>query len=626
MSVHEARQLHSQHGLAIQTKHVLIGLVLLRLVNSICTGKTFFQPDEYFQALEPAWNLAFGPNSGAWLTWEWKYHLRSSLHPALFALAYTVVDEITALLSCSPSFRASILAVLPKLVQACFAVLGDFYTWKLAEKVYGQGTRSAWSALCVTILNPWQWYCSARTFSNSLEMALTVMALDFWPWKLLGDVYESHGGFAARKERLTSLRVSLFLAAIAVLLRPTNLLIWATVATVTLIRPMLRGKSPVTSRLIFVLVREAILCGSAGLVLSALSDRLYFGEWTFPPYHFLQFNLSLDLAVFYGEMDWHYYLSQGITQLTMTFLPFALFGLYQSMTSSDPGATALQSNALKTLGFTVVTTVTALSLIAHKEVRFILPLLPILHVLAAPSFANVFSAPPGRQPSQARTALLTGLLLVNFVIATYLSLFHAAAPISVMHYLRHEYERIHPDRLDLHLTQTITNHYHSLSTPEVSIEKSETEELFALFLTPCHTTPWRSHLVYPSLRARALTCEPPLHTAPRSAEREAYMDETKRFYHGFGENDHWGLGFLADEMWPAGKDDGIRSAEMPRYIVGFESIEPMLEAFFDKKGGPGGDMNVALRKVWRSWNGLFSDDDRKEGSLAVWDTGVSEKV
>lgn len=69
MSTHEARQLHSQHGLSIPRLYVVTGLVLLRTLNALCTGRTFFQPDEYFQALEPAWNLAFGPNSGAWLTW-----------------------------------------------------------------------------------------------------------------------------------------------------------------------------------------------------------------------------------------------------------------------------------------------------------------------------------------------------------------------------------------------------------------------------------------------------------------------------------------------------------------------------------------------------------------------------
>lgn len=39
----------------------------------------------------------------------------------------------------------------------------------------------------MSILNPFQWYCSIRTFSNSLEMTLTVAALSFWPWELLGE-------------------------------------------------------------------------------------------------------------------------------------------------------------------------------------------------------------------------------------------------------------------------------------------------------------------------------------------------------------------------------------------------------------------------------------------------------
>lgn len=55
----------------------------------------------------------------------------------------------------------------------------------------------------MTILNPWQWYCCARTFSNSLEMTLTVVALNFWPWELLGDLAETQGGFSARRDRLT---------------------------------------------------------------------------------------------------------------------------------------------------------------------------------------------------------------------------------------------------------------------------------------------------------------------------------------------------------------------------------------------------------------------------------------
>lgn len=47
---------------------VLLFLVASRILNALII-QTFFQPDEYFQALEPAWALATGPNSGAWLTW-----------------------------------------------------------------------------------------------------------------------------------------------------------------------------------------------------------------------------------------------------------------------------------------------------------------------------------------------------------------------------------------------------------------------------------------------------------------------------------------------------------------------------------------------------------------------------
>lgn len=43
-------------------------LLTFRILNSSFV-QTSFQPDEYFQSLEPAWDIAFGPHSGAWLTW-----------------------------------------------------------------------------------------------------------------------------------------------------------------------------------------------------------------------------------------------------------------------------------------------------------------------------------------------------------------------------------------------------------------------------------------------------------------------------------------------------------------------------------------------------------------------------
>ena len=47
---------------------ILLFLVAFRILNALALS-TFFQPDEYFQSLEPAWQIAFGDNSGAWITW-----------------------------------------------------------------------------------------------------------------------------------------------------------------------------------------------------------------------------------------------------------------------------------------------------------------------------------------------------------------------------------------------------------------------------------------------------------------------------------------------------------------------------------------------------------------------------
>ena len=51
-----------------QAQDILLFLVAFRILNAL-TIHTFFQPDEYFQSLEPAWQLAFGESSGAWITW-----------------------------------------------------------------------------------------------------------------------------------------------------------------------------------------------------------------------------------------------------------------------------------------------------------------------------------------------------------------------------------------------------------------------------------------------------------------------------------------------------------------------------------------------------------------------------
>jgi phosphatidylinositol glycan class B len=65
----------------------------------------------------------------------------------LFAAVYAIPESSAKLLTLFPQFRAIILIYLPKLVQALFAALGDYYTWKFAERIYGRGSYTAWTAV-----------------------------------------------------------------------------------------------------------------------------------------------------------------------------------------------------------------------------------------------------------------------------------------------------------------------------------------------------------------------------------------------------------------------------------------------------------------------------------------------
>jgi GPI mannosyltransferase 3 len=45
-------------------------------------------------------------------------------------------------------FKATILILMPKILQGLFAAIGDYFTWKFAERIYGRGSNSAWTAVC----------------------------------------------------------------------------------------------------------------------------------------------------------------------------------------------------------------------------------------------------------------------------------------------------------------------------------------------------------------------------------------------------------------------------------------------------------------------------------------------
>jgi phosphatidylinositol glycan class B len=367
-----------------------------------------------------------------------------------------------------------------------------------------------------------------------------------------------------------------------------------------------------------ILIREFALCSIVVLSVSAISDHLYFGTWTFPPYQWLSYNISRDLAVFYGRNDWHYFLTQGLPLLLTTYLPFALVALYQSTSKSD-------IRFLFTT--TILTTIGSLSLVSHKEVRFIYPLLPLLHILTAPTINSFFTTTttktthPPPFPSTPKTETITTthrrpllalLLLLNLSIGAYTTLFHQAGVISVLKFLRYEYEDL---ALDIRGNTPDSPDFNKYGRPEdlgVVYEKQtdyDENETFAGFLMPCHSTPWRSQLFYPGLKAWALTCEPPLDIPAGTPERATYRDEADRFYDDPAK-------FLREEV-------NTRERPWPRYIVGFESIAPALTEYYEGEAGMPG---FRVMERWRAQNSHWHDDERRRGDVVVWEFMDGTKI
>ncbi|KAL4922390.1 Alg9-like mannosyltransferase family-domain-containing protein [Aspergillus aurantiobrunneus] len=578
--------------------NVFLFLLAFRLVNSL-TVRTFFQPDEFFQSLEPAWKIAFGDSQGPWITWEWEHQLRSSLHPLIFAAVYSAADFAARILGLSSPSRADVLIAAPGITQAVIAAVGDFYTWKLAGYIYGRRSHESWATLALTVVSPWQWFCSTRTLSNCLETAITIVALYLWPWKWgLGSSRSATRATANDDTEISisRLRQCLLLAALACILRPTNLIIWISLASAALLR------STWTERQI--LAREAFICGSSILALSSVVDRFFYGFWTFPPLRFLYFNVAQSLSIFYGKNDWTYYASQGYPLLLTTALPFALVGIYRTL--RYPPANE-KSSILVQLASVSLTMPALLSVITHKEVRFIYPLLPALHILSASPLVDFFL--PALETTDRRyiprRLTLTFLFLVNVVIAAYTTLFHASGVISILSYLREQHQ-IH----GIANTSPVPNQGSNAALTYGGIT--------AGFLMPCHSTPWRSHLVEPTIHAWALSCEPPVDQSEE--EKAVYLDEADQFYDNPNQ-------FLRDSMVGGLRHVPRRPSystppntqrsptqlypphEWPDYLIFFAQLEPTLKNSL---------RSSSYGECRRTFNTAWHDDWRRRGDVVVW--------
>lgn len=191
----------------------------------------------------------------------------------------------------------------------------------------------------------------------------------------------------------------------------------------------------------------------AVLFFAIALDSHFYGFYTIVPLNFLHINVIADVSSQYGVNPPHWYLTNFMPAIMNIMIVPLVFGI---MTTSS-----------KLLLTTVTFTFFVFSCIGHKEHRFLLLLVPILLCYAAQGMETMVV----KKRSKVAFALIT--IFLNWGATMYLSLVHQTGPNSVMHHLA-------------------TSNYDSVT-----------------FLTPCHSTPFYSHVHNSGLNnMRFLQCPP----------------------------------------------------------------------------------------------------------------------
>ncbi|KIK59538.1 glycosyltransferase family 22 protein [Collybiopsis luxurians FD-317 M1] len=537
---------------------ITILALTVRVLIALFT-RTVFQPDEYFQALEPAHHIVFGYGH---LTWEWlsPQPIRSIVYPAVNVPVYwflrvTGLDEYDILLINGP-----------RVLHGLLAALTDIGLCVLTRRTIGE--RYVTAALLLSLTSFFHALSLSRSLSNSLETSLTVIALASYPWS---------PKFAAQTR--SDIRKMLLFAALACSVRITNAVIWA------FLLPNLLWRLRINPKLLRSTCIDVAFIGFTALAAIFTLDSLYYGKPTFTPLSFMMTNLS-GVSLFYGNSPWHYYVSQALPILCTTSLPFVLDGIWKTIHGFG-------NPPLQTLLSVITWTIAIYSFAGHKEWRFIHPLLPLFHVFAAKSLVDRSSSLGMKQESNARRIPIQrgflGLLLISLPVSGWIVLVHCSGPLSVMSFIR-------------------------------NIPASELEGGVVGLLMPCHSTPGHAYLHRPQLANGgiwALGCEPPLENQNLST----YRDQTTIFFDDPYRYLIDRFPPIVDPSFPISQNpasipgqttsNNAWSHEWPKCLILFGALleEPGVREILVGKG---------YEEVWRRGRSWEGDIDERKGGVRVW--------
>ena len=160
---------------------VFLGLCAFRMLNAALI-RTQFDPDEYWQTLEPAYCLTFTDDDSCFYTWEWTRRAASTSNItlvekllqgpvrsylpilptyALYRMAKVLGLDSPAVISKGPILLNAVLVTAPT----------DYCVWILGSRMATNVVVGWWALFC-SVTSWFQAYTLVRTYSNSVETML----------------------------------------------------------------------------------------------------------------------------------------------------------------------------------------------------------------------------------------------------------------------------------------------------------------------------------------------------------------------------------------------------------------------------------------------------------------------
>ena len=124
-------------------------------------------------------------------------------------------------------------------------------------------------------------------------------------------------------------------------------------------------------------IAVGVLASIASIASSVAIDSWFWGRWCWPEIEVLLFNTVQNRSGEWGTSPWHWYLSSALPRSLLLAYPLAPLGAYFE-------------RRVRPLFWVSCFYVVSYSLLPHKELRFMLPILPLLTACAAPAAVRIW--------------------------------------------------------------------------------------------------------------------------------------------------------------------------------------------------------------------------------------------